>query len=66
MQPNRKNANFLTLPDVQVLSDLQLIKDEKVTLAALILLGKKEKIKEILPQASVILEYRKSENLIPL
>ncbi|WP_454999699.1 ATP-binding protein [Capnocytophaga gingivalis] len=61
----QKNANFLTLPDVQVLSDLQLIKDEKVTLAALILLGKKEKIKEILPQASVILEYRKSENLIP-
>lgn len=59
----QKNPNFLTLPDVQVLSDLQLIKDEKVTLAALILLGKKEKIKEILPQASVILEYRKSDPL---
>ena len=50
---------------IQVLSDLQLIKDEKITFAALILLGKKEKIKEVLPQASIILEYRKSESLIP-
>ena len=59
-----KNTNFLTLETTQVLSDLQLIKGGKVTFAALILLGKKEKIKEFLPQASVILEYRKAENLI--
>ena len=59
-----KNTDFLTLETTQVLSDLQLIKGSKVTFAALILLGKKEKIKEFLPQASVILEYRKAENLI--
>jgi len=63
---NKQNNNsFLTLPTAQVLSDLQLIKGEKVTFAALILLGEKEKIKEVLPQASVILEYRKSESLVP-
>ena len=61
----QKNPNFLTLPDTQVLSDLQLLKEDKVTLAALILVGKKEKLNKILPQASVILEYRKSENLVP-
>ena len=33
----QKNPNFLTLPDTQVLSDLQLLKEDKVTLAALIL-----------------------------
>lgn len=61
----QKNHSFLTLSDEQVLSDLQLIKGGKCTFAALILVGKKEKLKEILPQASVILEYRKSESLIP-
>lgn len=61
----QKNPNFLTLPDTQVLSDLQLLKEDKVTFAALILVGKKEKLNKILPQASVILEYRKSENLVP-
>lgn len=61
----QKNPNFLTLSDKQVLSDLQLLKDGKVTYAALILVGKKEKLTELLPQASVILEYRKSENLVP-
>ena len=61
----QKNPNFLTLPDEQVLSDLQLMKEGKVTYAALILIGKREKLIELLPQASVILEYRKSENLVP-
>ena len=61
----QKNPNFLTLPDEQVLSDLQLMKEGKVTYAALILVGKREKLIELLPQASVILEYRKSENLVP-
>lgn len=61
----QKNPDFLTLPDEQVLSDLNLIKDGKVTNAALILVGKQEVLNNKLPQASVILEYRKSESLVP-
>ena len=61
----QKNPDFLTLSDEQVLSDLNLIKGRKVTYAALILVGKEEKLKEYLPQASVILEYRKTESLVP-
>lgn len=61
----QKNPDFLTLPDEQVLSDLNLIKDGKVTNAALILVGKQEVLNSKLPQASVILEYRKSESLVP-
>ena len=61
----QKNPDFLTLPDTQVLSDLNLIKNEKVTNAALILVGKQEVLNSRLPQASVILEFRKSESLVP-
>lgn len=61
----QKNPDFLTLPDTQVLSDLNLIKDGKVTNAALILVGKQEILNNRLPQASVILEFRKSESLVP-
>lgn len=61
----QKNLDFLTLPDSQVLSDLNLIKNEKVTNAALILVGKQEVLNSQLPQASVILEFRKSESLVP-
>ena len=60
----QKNLDFLTLPDSQVLSDLNLIKNEKVTNAALILVGKQEVLNSQLPQASVILEFRKSESLV--
>ncbi len=61
----QKNPDFLTLPDEQVLSDLNLIADGKVTNAALILVGKEEVLKSRLPQSSVILEFRKSESLVP-
>ena len=61
----QKNPDFLTLPDEQVLSDLQLIKDNKVSNAALILVGKQEVLNAKLPQAAVFLEYRKSESLVP-
>ena len=61
----QKNPDFLTLSDEQVLSDLNLINGRKVTYAALILVGKEEKLKEYLPQASVILEFRKTESLVP-
>ena len=61
----QKNSDFLTLPDKQVLSDLNLIKGDKVTNAALILVGKQEVLNQRLPQTSVILEFRKSESLVP-
>jgi len=61
----QKNPDFLTLPDEQVLSDLQLIKENKVTNAALILVGKQEVLNAKLPQAAVFLEFRKSEALVP-
>jgi ATP-dependent DNA helicase recG-related protein len=59
------NPAFLSLPDTQVLSDLRLVTDHKVTYAALILLGREERLQQLLPQSRVILEYRKSEGIIP-
>lgn len=60
----QNNPSFLTLPKEQILSDLDLIVGEKVTNAAIILVGKKEAIKRFLPQAAVMLEYRNTENQI--
>ena len=60
----QNNPSFLTLPKEQILSDLDLIVGEKVTNAAIILVGKKESIKRFLPQAAVMLEYRNSESQI--
>ena len=61
----QKNPSFMALSKEQVLSDLNLTKEGKITNAALILVGKQEVLKERLPQASIILEYRKSESLVP-
>lgn len=61
----QKNPAFLSLPNEQVLSDLRLVSDGKITYAALILLGKEERLQYFLPQSRIILEYRKSEGLIP-
>lgn len=58
------NPNFRTLSDKQALSDLKLISGNKITYAALILVGKREVILNQIPQAAVILEYRKSTSLI--
>lgn len=57
---SRKQANpiFRTLGKIQILSDLNLIKGERVTYAGLILLGKESVIKELLPQAAIHLELR--------
>ncbi|MFY0673977.1 MAG: putative DNA binding domain-containing protein [Bacteroidia bacterium] len=54
----QNNQRFLGQSDKQVLIDLDLLRDHQLTYAALILLGKKEKIKELLPQCEVRLEYR--------
>lgn len=59
------NPDFRTHTDRQALSDLKLISGNKITYAALILLGKSEAIQKYLPQSTIVLEYRKSVSLIP-
>lgn len=54
----QNNPRFLTLSNYQALSDLGLIKGSKVTYAALILVGKEDVIKSLLPQSCINLEYR--------
>ncbi len=61
----QENVIFKTLSNEQLLSDLDLLKGNKLTNAALILLAKKEIIQEKMPQAAIMLEYRNSENKIP-
>lgn len=60
----QNNPNFKTLSNEQLLSDLELLKNGKLTNAALILLAKKEVLNDKLPQAAVMLEYRNAENQI--
>ena len=66
MRYSRKQENdaFLSLSNEQVLSDLELLKENKLTYAALVLLAKKEKIKELLPQCEIRLEYRSNPSNI--
>lgn len=61
----QKNPRFATLPTAQVVSDLNLLNDGKLTYAALILLGKSEAIRKYLPQEAVIVEYRQNHSMIP-
>lgn len=56
----QKNPAFLRASNRQALSDLELIDGNKITYAALILVGKAEAIKKFLPQCEVRLEYRSS------
>lgn len=60
----QKNPSFTSLPDAQALSDLKLIIGDKVTNAALLLVGKEEVIERFYPQAKVMLEYRNTESQI--
>lgn len=60
----QKNPSFSSLPDTQALSDLKLIVGDKVTNAALLLVGKEEVINHTYPQAKVMLEYRNTESQI--
>jgi ATP-dependent DNA helicase RecG len=60
----QNNPQFLTQNKEQVLTDLDLIVNGKVTNAAVILLGKEKVIKEKIPQSAIKLEYRKKENQI--
>jgi ATP-dependent DNA helicase RecG len=57
----QKNPGFLQLSTEQVLTDLKLQDNGKLTYAALILLAKKEVIHAKLPQSKTIWEFRNSE-----
>lgn len=60
----QKNPSFRSLTDYQALSDLNLVFYDKVTNAAVLLIGKKAVINRIYPQAKISLEYRTSESNI--
>ena len=60
----QKNPTFVSLPDTQALSDLKLIIDNRITNAAVLLVGKEEIIERIYPQSKVMLEYRNTESQI--
>lgn len=57
----QKNPSFESLDDRQALSDLHLINGEKVTNAAVLLVGQETFIDRVFPQAKVMLEYRNTE-----
>lgn len=61
----QKNPRFRTLSKAQILNDLELVVDGRVTMGAVILVGKAETIRRVLPQAAVMVEYRSSESAIP-
>lgn len=60
----KDNPSFRSKATRQVLNDLGLLVDDKLTYAALILLGNKTAIKRELPQACVTWEFRFSEGQI--
>jgi len=60
----QNNPGFKTQSNLQALVDLDLMVNGKLTNASLILVGKKDRIHNILPQAKVIIEYRRSETAI--
>jgi ATP-dependent DNA helicase RecG len=60
----QKNETFTNQTDEQALIDLGLLKNKRITYAALILLGKEDKIKEYLPQSAINLEYRENADKI--
>jgi ATP-dependent DNA helicase RecG len=59
------NPAFRTLPDLQVLADLELIENEKFNYAALLLLGTRKALRKYLPNAAVTVEYRLNHSMIP-
>ena len=60
----QRNPSFIALDDKQALSDLNLIKGDKVTNACVLLVGKESFINQKFPQAKVMLEYRNTESQI--
>lgn len=60
----QKNSTFQSLPDEQVLKDLDLLKSGKLNYAALILLGKGEAIRRYLPHNNIVVEFRTYHSMI--
>lgn len=60
----QKNPSFRSSPNTQALKDLGLIKDGKITNAAVLLVGKEDVINRTFPQAKVMFEYRNTETQI--
>lgn len=58
------NHSLINSSTAQILQDAELIRGSKLTLACLVLLGKKEKIAELLPQAEIIYEWRSTPEQI--
>ncbi len=58
------NSQILQFSAEQLLSDAELLIDGKLNYAALILLGKKESLGRLLPNAEIVFEYRSSESSI--
>ncbi|MDR1631869.1 MAG: putative DNA binding domain-containing protein [Dysgonamonadaceae bacterium] len=61
----QKNPAFKTLPDMQILSDLELTEKDKFNYAALLLLGTRKALRKHLPNAAVTVEYRLNHSMIP-
>ncbi|MDR2533558.1 MAG: putative DNA binding domain-containing protein [Tannerellaceae bacterium] len=61
----QENPAFRTLPDRQILSDLELIRNNKLNYAALLLLGTRKALRQYLPNAAVTVEYRLDHSMIP-
>jgi ATP-dependent DNA helicase RecG len=61
----QENPSFRTLPDIQVLSDLELTEKGKFNYAALLLLGTRKALRKYLPNAAVTIEYRLDHSMIP-
>ena len=57
----QNNPSFVSLDDRQALSDLKLIDGDRLTNAAVLLVGKESFINKRFPQAKVMLEYRNTE-----
>lgn len=57
----QNNPSFVSLDDRQALSDLKLAVGDKITNAAVLLVGKESFINKMFPQAKVMLEYRNTE-----
>jgi ATP-dependent DNA helicase RecG len=61
----QENPAFRTLPDLQVLVDLELMENGKFNYAALLLLGTRQSLRKYLPNAAVTVEYRLNHSMIP-
>jgi len=60
----KNNKNILAdLSDEKLFAALELVVESKVTFAGLILLGKKEKIDELLPCSEIIFEWRQDQKV---